>query len=84
MSARWTMKAAIPRMFPIMPVEFVKDCDKDIIARLKTEGHLFRREQILHSYPHCWRCDSPLIYKAVTSWFVNIQSIKEAMLGGQQ
>ena len=59
---------------------FVKDCDKDIIARLKTEGHLFRREQILHSYPHCWRCDSPLIYKAVTSWFVNIQSIKEAML----
>lgn len=59
---------------------FVKDCDKDIISRLKAESRLFRRDQILHSYPHCWRCESPLLYKAVGSWFVNVQKVKKAML----
>jgi isoleucyl-tRNA synthetase len=59
---------------------FVKDCDKDIMKRLKDEGSLVKRDQILHSYPHCWRCDSPLIYKAVGSWFVDIGKIKDVML----
>ncbi len=59
---------------------FVKDCDKDIIKWLKSEGKLVKQGQILHSYPHCWRCDSPLIYKAVGSWFVNIQKIKDVMI----
>ncbi|MDC7239678.1 MAG: isoleucine--tRNA ligase [Spirochaetales bacterium] len=59
---------------------FVKDCDKDIINRLKEEGKLVKRDQILHSYPHCWRCNSPLIYKAVGSWFVDIGKVKEKML----
>jgi isoleucyl-tRNA synthetase len=59
---------------------FVKDCDKDIIDRLKTEGKLVKREQILHSYPHCWRCDHPLIYRAVGSWFVKIEPVKPKML----
>ncbi|AGT43288.1 isoleucine--tRNA ligase [Treponema pedis] len=59
---------------------FVKDADKAIIERLKTEEKLFKREQILHSYPHCWRCDSPLIYRAVASWFVSVEKIKNKML----
>ncbi|MDR1893249.1 MAG: isoleucine--tRNA ligase, partial [Spirochaetales bacterium] len=59
---------------------FVKDTDKDIIARLKAEGRLVKRENYLHSYPHCWRCSSPLIYRAVGSWFVNIGKIKQDML----
>lgn len=59
---------------------FVKDCDKDIIARLKEEGKLVKRDQYLHSYPHCWRCKSPLIYRAVSSWFVDVPSIKQKML----
>ena len=59
---------------------FVKDCDKDIIKRLREEGKLIKRENYLHSYPHCWRCDSPLIYRAVSSWFVDIGKIKEKML----
>ncbi len=63
---------------------FVKDCDRDIIARLKENGALFKRDQIFHSYPHCWRCDSPLIYRAVGSWFVNIQKIKEIMLAANE
>ncbi len=59
---------------------FVKDCDKDIIERLKAEGKLVKREQYLHAYPHCWRCSSPLIYRAVSSWFVKIDPIKQKML----
>ena len=59
---------------------FVKDADKPIIERLKAERKLVKREQYLHAYPHCWRCDSPLVYRAVSSWFVNIEPIKKKML----
>jgi len=59
---------------------FVKDCDKDIIERLKLEGKLVKREQYLHAYPHCWRCSSPLIYRAISSWFVKIDPVKQKML----
>ncbi len=59
---------------------FVKDADKAIMERLKAEGKLVKRDQILHSYPHCWRCSSPLIYRAVGSWFVSVEKIKERML----
>jgi len=59
---------------------FVKDADKQIIKDLKEQGKLVRREAYLHSYPHCWRCKSPLIYRAISSWFVQIDKIKERML----
>ncbi|WP_461247710.1 isoleucine--tRNA ligase, partial [Treponema sp. R6D11] len=59
---------------------FVKDADKAIIEKLKNEGKLVKRDQILHSYPHCWRCSSPLIYRAVGSWFVSVEKIKKDML----
>jgi isoleucyl-tRNA synthetase len=59
---------------------FVKDADKAIMDRLKAEGKLIRREQIVHAYPHCWRCDSPLIYRAVGSWFVSVEKIKQDIL----
>jgi len=59
---------------------FVKDADKAIIEKLKSEGKLIKREQILHAYPHCWRCSSPLIYRAVGSWFVSVEKIKKDML----
>ncbi|GHV85294.1 isoleucine--tRNA ligase [Spirochaetia bacterium] len=59
---------------------FVKDADKPIMERLKAEGKLVKRDQILHAYPHCWRCGSPLIYRAVGSWFVNVEKIKDDML----
>ena len=59
---------------------FVKDADKPIIERLKAEGKLVKREQYLHAYPHCWRCESPLIYRAVGSWFVKIDPVKPMML----
>ena len=59
---------------------FVKDCDKDIMDRLKNEGKLVKRDQILHSYPFCWRCNSPLIYRGVGSWFVKVESMHEKLL----
>ncbi len=59
---------------------FVKDADKDIIKRLKEEGKIVKRDTILHAYPHCWRCKSPLIYRAISSWFVDIGKIKQDML----
>ncbi|MDR1838419.1 MAG: isoleucine--tRNA ligase [Treponema sp.] len=59
---------------------FVKDADKLIIEKLKQEGKLVKRDQILHAYPHCWRCSSPLIYRAVGSWFVSVEKIKKDLL----
>ncbi|MDR0377762.1 MAG: isoleucine--tRNA ligase [Spirochaetaceae bacterium] len=63
---------------------FVKDTDGAIIERLKAEGKLVKRDQILHAYPHCWRCGSPLIYRGVSSWFVDVQTIKQDMLDANE
>ncbi|MBO7152808.1 MAG: isoleucine--tRNA ligase [Lentisphaeria bacterium] len=62
----------------------VKSVDPDIIARLKNEGKLVHRGQIKHSYPHCWRDDVPLIYRAVSTWFVRVDRIKEKMIKNNQ
>ncbi len=59
---------------------FVKDADKEIIRRLKGEKRVFHHGQIRHRYPFCWRSDTPLIYKAVQTWFVAVEKIKERML----
>jgi len=59
---------------------FVKDCDKDIMERLKKEGKLIKKDQILHSYPHCWRCGHPLIYRGIGSWFVKVADEHERLL----
>jgi len=59
---------------------FVKDCDKDIMERLKREGKLVKRDTILHQYPHCWRCSSPLIYRGIGSWFVKVAGHNDALL----
>ncbi len=54
--------------------------DKMIAKHLKEKGHLFASESYVHSYPHCWRCDSPLLNYATSSWFVAVEKIKEKML----
>ncbi|MDA0576822.1 MAG: isoleucine--tRNA ligase [Verrucomicrobia bacterium] len=58
----------------------VKAADADIMARLKVEGKLVRRDTIKHSYPHCWRCDTPLLYRAISTWFVRVEALKERLL----
>lgn len=59
---------------------FVKDCDLDIIKMLSENGTLFHKEKYEHSYPHCWRCDSPLLYYATDSWFIKMTALKDKML----
>lgn len=60
--------------------QFVKDADKDIIRRLKEQDSLFYRGTLRHRYPFCWRSDTPLIYKAITTWFLNVDRIKKQLL----
>lgn len=64
--------------------ESVKDTDRKIIERLKKEGKLVHRSTYQHSYPHCWRCETPLIYRAVSTWFVRVESVKERMLAANR
>ena len=57
-----------------------KDADEKILADLKERGHLFRRETVVHSYPFCWRCDSPLLQYARVSWYIKTTAYKDDML----
>ncbi|MBA0731191.1 hypothetical protein Golax_020586, partial [Gossypium laxum] len=59
---------------------YVKDADKDIIEALKAKGRLVKQGTFTHSYPFCWRSDTPLIYRAVPSWFVRVEQLKEQLL----
>ncbi len=69
---------------PIKPKSSEKDghmaADIEIVKYLAAKGLLFKKEKITHSYPHCYRCDTPLFYYALPSWFVNVQNIKPHML----
>ena len=57
-----------------------KDADAYIIEKLKKEGKLFKTLKITHSYPFCWRCDTPLIYYARSSWFIAMSRLKKELL----
>ena len=58
----------------------VFDANKPIIRRLKDEGKLIRQETYDHNYPHCWRTDEPLIYKALSSWYVKVTDFRDRMV----
>ncbi|XP_030314113.1 isoleucine--tRNA ligase, cytoplasmic isoform X1 [Calypte anna] len=60
--------------------QYVKDADKNIIKLLKEKGRLVHSSSFRHSYPFCWRSDTPLIYKAVPSWFVRVEHMVEKLL----
>jgi isoleucyl-tRNA synthetase len=64
----------------VKPKEDHQSGDVAIIKHLAHTGMLFAKEKIIHSYPHCYRCDTPLLYYALPSWFVNIQNVKTNML----
>ncbi len=59
---------------------FVKDADKAIIRNLKDRNLLYKRSQIIHSYPFCWRCKSPLIYYARSTWYIKTSEYKNNMI----
>jgi isoleucyl-tRNA synthetase len=62
----------------------VFEANKPIVRDLKERGVVVRHESYTHSYPHCWRCDTPLVYKAVSSWFVAVTKIKDRMVALNQ
>ncbi len=59
---------------------FVKDADTDIIVDIKKRGLLFKSGKIFHTYPFCWRCDSPLLYLAKPSWYIQMSKLRDRLL----
>ncbi len=62
----------------------VFETNDQIIIKLKEENKWLKTEQYIHNYPHCWRTDTPLIYRAMSSWYVDVPKIKEKMLKNNQ
>ncbi|KAF4729005.1 hypothetical protein FOZ62_010322 [Perkinsus olseni] len=62
----------------------VKEADKDIKDDLKKRGLLLYNGMEIHSYPHCWRSDTPLIYRAIGSWFIKVEDIHEQLLANNE
>ncbi|MDU1312532.1 MAG: isoleucine--tRNA ligase [Clostridium septicum] len=60
--------------------KFVKKCDESIVNYLKEQNKLFKSEKHTHSYPHCWRCNTPLLYYPKESWFVAMTTLRDKLL----
>ncbi len=63
---------------------FAKKADKSIIDRLEAEGLLFKVLPYEHDYPHCWRCDTPLLYYAKSSWFIEVTKVKDDIIAANR
>lgn len=60
--------------------KYFKDADKIVLEELTQKGLVYKTLNYTHSYPHCWRCSSPLYYSALPAWFINIQKVKPRLL----
>ncbi len=65
---------------PVVGGAFFKDADKPLVKELKASGALYKHQQYEHTYPHCWRCHTALMYYAQPSWYIRTTSIKDALL----
>jgi isoleucyl-tRNA synthetase len=74
------LRGEFPADMPLVGGKFVKDADQIILDELKRRGVLWKTALFEHAYPHCWRCETPLLYYARTSWFVRTTEFKDAML----
>ncbi|AHF09194.1 MULTISPECIES: isoleucine--tRNA ligase [Dehalobacter] len=63
---------------------FVMDADLDIIKWLHAEGKLFKKEKLEHNYPHCWRCQTPLLYYAKPSWYIAMTKLKDQLVANNK
>ncbi len=70
--------------FPLASGMFVKDADPLILRDLAKRGLLFRREEYEHEYPFCWRCDTPLLYYALDSWFIATTRAKDEIIAASE
>ena len=66
------------------PGVFVKDADPLILDDLDKNGKLFKAPEFTHSYPHCWRCDTPLIYYARASWFIRMTAVRDELVANNK
>ena len=66
------------------PGVFVKDADPLILDDLEKSGRLFKAPEFTHSYPHCWRCDTPLIYYARASWFIRMTAVRDELVANNK
>ncbi len=73
-------RGEFPSSMPLVGGLFVKDADPLLIEELKRRGVLFKAGRMMHEYPFCWRCGTPLIYYARDSWFIRTTAVKDAML----
>jgi isoleucyl-tRNA synthetase len=64
--------------------QFAKDADKGIIQKLKSEGKVVDQDTIVHPYPHCYRTEQPLLYMALSTWFMNVERIKDQLVLNNQ
>jgi isoleucyl-tRNA synthetase len=63
---------------------WVKEADPDIVEDLRARGRLVRAEAYLHSYPHCWRCGTPLLYYAKPSWYIRTSALRDRLLAANE
>lgn len=84
MSGRLTKAVSDFAGLEVKPKDQVQATDIKIIQYLAKKSLLFAKKQFTHSYPHCWRCDSPLLNYATSSWFVAVSSFKEQLLKNNQ
>ena len=63
---------------------FCKSADKEVLINLETRGQLFDAPNFEHEYPHCWRCDTPLIYYARESWFIKMTAVKDDLIANNK
>jgi isoleucyl-tRNA synthetase len=63
---------------------WVKEADDDLIEDLRGRGRLLRAERLMHSYPHCWRCGTPLLYYAKPSWYIRTSSLRDRLLAANE
>jgi len=63
---------------------YIKDADKEIVKNVKERGQLFHQSTLVHSYPMCYRTDTPLIYRAMPQWYLAVEKIKDKMIKANQ
>src|SRR5690606_27623899 len=64
--------------------QFVKDADKGIVAKLKAEGKVVDQDTLVHPYPHCYRTDQPLLYRAISTWFMKVEPMREQLVANNR
>src|SRR5690606_29098818 len=73
-------RGAFPEAYEAIGGKFVKEADAELVRMLKERGDVFRYSREEHSYPHCWRCGSPLLYMARDSWFIRTTAVRDQLL----